>query len=369
MTTTTRRQRRSWGKIRRLTHGSGRLQASYMHNLARHTAPQTFTAKMDAEFWLASERRLIECDMWTPPAFRAAQTHAKAQTFIEYADTWLEHRTLKPRTRALYHDLLDGPLAPLHRVPLGLISAESVRAWHAGLGTATPRKREHAYQLLHAILATAVTDGRIASNPAHIRGAMNSPAKRQAVILTPEEITKVALTIQPPMLKALVLVSAWCGLRWGEITELRRKDVSVDCSVLVVARGVTHRDGQCYIDSPKSGRVRSIRQDLADHLTHHVAAAPDALLWPAPIGCHYSERTFRDRFAAALRDAGIGKRVRIHDLRHASGTMAAQVGNLTETMARLGHSTVKASLLYQQVASGRDAEVAAALSDLAAKIT
>lgn len=151
MTTTARRQRRSWGKIRRLTHGSGRLQASYMHDLARHTAPATFTSKMDAEHWLADERRLIERGEWTPPAFRAAQTHAKAQTLIDYADTWLEHRNLKPRTRALYRDLLDGPLAPLHRVPLGLISAESVRAWHSGLGTATPRKREHAYQLLHAI--------------------------------------------------------------------------------------------------------------------------------------------------------------------------------------------------------------------------
>ena len=34
-------------------------------------------------------------------------------------------------------------------------------------------------------------------------------------------------------------------------------------------------------------------------------------------------------------------------------------------MQRLGHSTVKASLIYQQVVSGRDAEIAAALSELA----
>jgi hypothetical protein len=34
-------------------------------------------------------------------------------------------------------------------------------------------------------------------------------------------------------------------------------------------------------------------------------------------------------------------------------------------MARLGHSTVKASLIYQQIVSGRDAEVAEALSALA----
>jgi hypothetical protein len=34
-------------------------------------------------------------------------------------------------------------------------------------------------------------------------------------------------------------------------------------------------------------------------------------------------------------------------------------------MGRLGHSTVQASLIYQQIVSGRDAEVAEALSKLA----
>jgi integrase len=372
-TSSTRRQRRSWGKIRRLTHGSGRYQASYIGpDLMRHTAPGTYTARMDAEHWLCDERRLIDRGEWTPPRLRAAATHAKAQTFIEYADAWLEHRTLKPRTRALYRELIDGPLASLHRIPLVLITPESVRAWHSGLGTATPRKREHAYQLVHAILGTAVTDGRIAANPAHIRGAMSSPAKRQAVILTPEEIAKVALAIAPVDLKALVLVAAWCGLRWGEVTELRRADISPDCSVITVARAVTHRNGACNIDSTKSARVRTvtvppgeIRDALADHLAHHVAPQPDALLWPAPMACHYSERTFRDKFADALKAAGVDKKVRIHDLRHFAGTQAARVGNLAETMARLGHSTAKASLLYQQVAAGRDAEVAEALSKLA----
>ena len=59
--------------------------------------------------------------------------------------------------------------------------------------------------------------------------------------------------------------------------------------------------------------------------------------------------------------------LRIHDLRHFAGTQVARVGNLTESMARLGHSTVKASLIYQSVVSGRDAEIAAALSELATR--
>ena len=58
MATTRRRPRRGFGKVRRLP--SGRFQASYVGpDLARHTAPSTFEAKIDAEHWLAVEHRLI----------------------------------------------------------------------------------------------------------------------------------------------------------------------------------------------------------------------------------------------------------------------------------------------------------------------
>jgi len=60
--------------------------------------------------------------------------------------------------------------------------------------------------------------------------------------------------------------------------------------------------------------------------------------------------------------------VRVHNLRHFAGTQTARAGgNQPETMQRLGHSTVSASLLYQQRVSGRDAEIAQALSQLAAE--
>ena len=56
--------------------------------------------------------------------------------------------------------------------------------------------------------------------------------------------------------------------------------------------------------------------------------------------------------------------MRVHDLRHFAGTQTARVGTLRETMDRLGHSTVAASLVYQGLVSGRDVEVAEALSKL-----
>ena len=92
----------------------------------------------------------------------------------------------------------------------------------------------------------------------------------------------------------------------------------------------------------------------------------DALVFPAlRDGCHMNDSVFAKHFAPALKTVGIAQTVRILDLRHFTGSQTARVADLTETMARLGHSTVKASLIYQQVVNGRDREVAAALSELA----
>ncbi len=347
--TTPRRQRRSWGKIRKLAHGSGRFQASYMGpDLMRDCAPATYTTRMDAEGWLRDERRLIEHDEWTPPKLRAEAKHQRGKAFQEYATGWLEIRNLKPRTRQGYSELLAGPLASLHKTPLNMLTAEVVRHWHAGLPADTPTKNAHSYGLLHTMMNTAVIDGLITSNPCTIRGAMKAPTQPKAAILTPDEVAKVALAMRPEKLKALVLISAWCGLRWGEVTELRRGDIAPDCSLISVARAVTHCKGQCHVSTPKSGKPRQvyvpphIQADIREHMDQHVGAAPDALLFTTERACHFSEHTFRASFAEALKSVG-REHVRIHDLRHFAGTQAARVGNLVETMARLGHSTVSAS--------------------------
>jgi integrase len=197
---------------------------------------------------------------------------------------------------------------------------------------------------------------------------MNVAAKRQAVILTPEQVAKIAIEIRP-QLKAAVLIGVWCGLRWGEMTELRRRDVTPDGSAISVGRGVTHRAGKCHILTPKGGKPRTVHvppkfaPDVADHLAHHVAD-PDALLFPGALtACnHMPDCTFRDHFRAACRSVGITENVRIHDMRHTAATTAARFASLAEVQARLGHSTVNAAMRYQHAAQSRDAELAAALS-------
>jgi integrase len=325
---------------------------------------------MDAEAWLASERKLIDQDLWSAPKVRAAQRKAETITLGEYADRWIEQRNIKPGTRIEYQRMNKRYLDKLGKLALRDISADTVRSWYVGLGVGTPTRNARVYGLLHSILATALTDGLITVNPCHISRAMNPARKREPVILSVPEVAQVADAIRPPQLRCFVLVAAWCGLRWGELIELQRRDIDETCEVIVVSRAVTHRAG-CKVDTPKSGKGRAvvvpphIRADLKHHLELYVDKHPDALVFPAlRNGCHLNDSVFAKHFAPALKTVG-REGVRIHDLRHFAGTQTARVGNLVETMGRLGHSTVRASLIYQGIVSGRDAEIAAALSELA----
>jgi hypothetical protein len=130
---------RGWGTIRNMP--SGRLQASYIGpDKRRHTAPTTFSVRTVAEGWLATERRLMESGDWTSPASRAKQQENASLTLAEYADAWLEHRSIKERTRVHYRALLDAHIKPdLGDVPLRQLTAADVRPWYATTALGKPK--------------------------------------------------------------------------------------------------------------------------------------------------------------------------------------------------------------------------------------
>lgn len=363
-----KRRRRSWGTVKRLP--SGRWRPEYtgpdgiVYCSSDHGKPATYSAKIDAEQWLGSIRRTIDLETWRPPSAE----QARGLTLRAYAETWLSHRDLKPRTRALYEDLLRLHINPtLGDQKLSQVSPAAVRAWYSALKTG-PTRKAHAYALLHAIYATAITDEVVESNPCRISGAMSTKRKRDVVLLTGDELHAVAGEM-PANLRAAVLLLGWCGLRSGEMKELRRKDVARDGSVIRVERAVTYRSGATVVGSTKGKAGRTvavpphIRPALLEHLEKHVSPNRDALLFTGTgeYG-HITDWDFRKPFKKAAK--AIGKpELRIHDLRHVGAVLAAQAGATTaELMLRIGHTTPAMAMRYQSVAAGRDAEIAAEMS-------
>ena len=74
----------------------------------------------------------------------------------------------------------------------------------------------------------------------------------------------------------------------------------------------------------------------------------------------------RQAFERARRQVGMDG-FRFHDLRHTGQTLAASTGaTVKDLMRRLGHASPAAANRYLHTVEGRDAEIASALSDLAA---
>ena len=51
-----------------------------------------------------------------------------------------------------------------------------------------------------------------------------------------------------------------------------------------------------------------------------------------------------------------------HDLRHTGNTLAAEGASLRELMARMGHNSARAALIYQHATKDRERAIGAAIS-------
>lgn len=382
-----RSTRRSFGRLRQFR--SGRWKAAYTGPDGKlYEAPQTFGASIDAEAWLTDRRREIDRELWSPPATaeqRKAATRAKkaaTEKFEDYSKRWLETRTvrgrpLKPRTVAHYQAMLDDHLLPTFgSKPIRDITMQQVDKWYAKTLADKPTMRAHAYSLLRTILETARTRDRLIDvNPAMIRGAGTARRRIKPKPATLEQLTAIVAAM-PEQYRLLVLLAAWCALRFGELVELRRKDIDVADGVVKIRRAAVRVNKGWLEGDPKSDAgVRDVAipphlmPAVKQHLRDHVGKAAGALLFPAKSNPaeHLQPSTLQRDFYKARESAGRPD-LRLHDLRHTGAVLAAQTGaTLAELMARLGHSTPAAAMRYQHAAQGRDAAIAAALSALATR--
>jgi integrase len=362
-----KRERRVFGSVRRLS--SGRWQVRYRDlSGVVHTGPHTFTSKADATRYLA----MVEADL-----HRGAWTDPKLGRIIlaEWAKRWQQTTTtnLQPTTRDLYAYLLRQFLLPTFgKAALSSIDVLAVRTWLADLQAQqlSPSTVAKAYRLLSRILGAAVEAGYLVRNACAVKGAGQERAPEMR-FATAAQVAALANAIDPRY-RALVLVAAYGGLRWGELVGLRVKRVDLLHGRVTVAEQVSEGNGRLIPGPPKTeaGR-RTITLPavaavaLAEHLAEFTEPSPEGLVFPAPEGGYLRRSNFRRRWwLAATRAAGV-EGLRFHDLRHSAATMALAAGaNTRELMERMGHTSPAVALRYQHVMAGRDQAIAAALDEL-----
>ncbi|ALU38462.1 integrase [Kocuria flava] len=282
-------------------------------------------------------------------------------TVGELGPEWVERkRVLKPSSFRPLEAAWRNHVEPeWGRRPVASIRTTEVQAWVTRLSTgderAVPPLRPksattvvRAYGVLAGILDDAVKDRRLSVNPA--RGVSDLPRKRRKphVYLSHELVHAVADASKHP---ALVLVLAYCGLRWGEAVALRVGDVDMLARRLHVHRNAVELGGRIHEGTPKGHKARSVPfpRFLGELLRDQVAGkGPDDLLFPGPDGAHMrSARVHKDNhswFAAALEAAG-APRITPHDLRHTAAAFAVSAGaNVKAVQRMLGHSSAAMTL-------------------------
>ncbi len=363
-----KRRPRAAGRIRVLA--SGRYQARFTgpDGILRPAAV-TFETKEAAEQWLGMQQDRVRRGTWEPDAGSPTSTPSR---FGPYAERWLKNRDLKPRTKAHYRQLLDRLILPRFKGDrLTDIKPADVRRWHETLGTETPTRNAHAYGLLRVVMMSAYAEDIIPANPCRVRGAGSARTVHHARPASVAEIAAITKAM-PERLQAMTLLAAWCGLRFGELIELRRGDIDADSATVRVERAAARADGVVIVGTPKSAagiRTVTLPPHVAAavmlHMDSLTGAGKDALLFPGPSGRHLDVSALHTCFRRACATAGRDD-LRFHDLRHTGATLAASTGaTLAALQSRLGHSTVDAAMRYQHAASDADQLIAEGLGRLA----
>jgi len=333
---------RRFGSVRKLP--SNRYQARYPGPDGRmRSGPQTFARKAEAEKYLS----LIEAQMtrgeWIDPERGKIRLR-------DYAERWITERpNLRPRTVHLYRWTLGRHITPhLGDMPLNRIDTPMVREWRTRLLTegVSVTMAAKAYRLLRAVLMTAVKeDELIRINPCRVTGAdQEKPAERP--VLTVPQIFDLAERV-PDRFRALILVTAFGSLRWGEAVALQRCDVDLSAGTVRVRQAfVEHRGTGLILGAPKSkAGVRTVALPkaalpvLKQHMGAYVGEASEAFVFTGESGRTLWRGNFNKlvkwpEAVAAIGAAGL----HFHDLRHTGNSLASRApgASLRDIMARMG---------------------------------
>ncbi|MDO4613087.1 MAG: site-specific integrase [Actinomycetaceae bacterium] len=368
------------GTVRRLP--SGRYQARYTAQGVTHKAPSTFARKIDAQRWLAAEITAYERGEWTPPAQReAVPERAPLPTLGEWVLVWLEKLATEgasPNSIRSYTSHMRRHIVPvLGGLRVDEVTRDHVQAWWDGMDPARPMVRLNAYRALSALMGRAVNEGLIEETPVKVHGATARPKRDEAWrearerVATPSQVDEIAAGMPEP-LRVCVILAAWCGLRYGEIAGLQRRDIDFEAGVIRVRRAVK-RDprGGLVLGPPKSERSRRdvpipgrIVPVLRAHLEEHTGPGARDHVVTNRAGHLVSDRSLLTPYRRAVDKVPGLEGLTFHQLRATCASQLMATGATpVEIMAILGHSDWSTSLLYQRAPRERLVEAMRRLSE------
>ena len=170
---------------------------------------------------------------------------------------------------------------------------------------------------------------------------------------------KRLLTMASSLKVRLMLTLGYgCGLRAGEIVRLKVGDIDSAQMIIRIVQSKGRKDR--HVMRPEEV-LSVLRQWWKVRPTCYDAHVPVRERWLFPgrrRGEHLTTRQLNRLFHEATKAAAIGKRVRLHSLRHSFATHLLEGGlDIRYIQALLGHSKLDTTARYTRVATGRIATI------------
>ncbi|WP_378144790.1 tyrosine-type recombinase/integrase [Cnuibacter sp. UC19_7] len=349
------------------TAAGKRYRVRYRTPDHRQTDKRGFKSKKDAELFAASiEIKKATGEFIDAAAGRvtmtalgadwiATQSHLKPSSFRPVEIAWRLH--VEPRWGS-------------RRV--GDIRHSEVQTWVSELTSAGKSATTVllSYGVLASILDVAVRDRRLPSNPAR-NVKLPRKLKREHRYLTHAQV--IALADNAGDRRALVLLLAYTGLRWGEAIGLRVKDVDLVRRRVTVSENAVEVDGQIIVGTPKTHKRRQVPfpRFMVGLLREAIKGkGRDALVFSDAYGFHLRRTRVstgsRSWFKTALEHAGL-EPMTLHDLRHTAASLSIASGaNVKAVQRMLGHASAAMTLDTYADLFDDDLDVLAARLDEAA---
>jgi integrase len=243
-------------------------------------------------------------------------------------------------------------------------------------GGLSPKTVRYVHTIVHKVLADAVDEGLLQTNPAE-RAKAPKPDRtstRQLQCWEPDHLARFLANTEGHPLRALWRLAAMTGMRRGELLGLQWADIDFDRQRLSIRRNIISVAYRIVETTPKSHHARVVDLDPATVETlraHHRDSetqrptSRDDHLFCGQDGRPLHPDSVTAQFRILVRDARLPA-IRFHDLRHTHATLALRAGIPAKVIAeRLGHATPEFTMhQYAHVLPGMQAEAATRVANL-----
>jgi integrase len=311
----------------------------------------------------------------------------------EYLREWLDatRATREPSTHSGYRRHIETHVIPkIGGLPLAAVDAGRIsklladllqsgrRDGKGGLSVTTVRQ---IHAILHRAFGDAVRWQRLRVNPVDQVDAPKAKRGLQHNTWTGEQVALFLQRAASSRYRVAWLLAFVTGMRRGELLGLQWQDIDLEHGIVAIVRTTSLVDGK-IVTAPgtKTNRGRSVKLDtqtVAELKRHRVEQAAEMLrlgirpggssfVFAHPDGRPLHPMLFSREFDRAQKRTPELPRIRFHDARHTSATLALRAGVPTKVVSeRLGHSSPMVTLsVYQHVTQHMQEDAAEQIAGL-----